>query len=180
MKWEPVSVSKRDGTCSYLACEKSTLCQENHCSLVLYSPQIDLSDNTLSYTKNEAASSPNITPGEFSGGCGSPDVVNKEVIPMSHANSWWLTLPQVYNLSACVLSIKTRALPGSSSFYVWCCLFCESGWYEGFVFASRLHIMLLFVLRSQWFGQLNVSLIEVAGFQLIKYHIFLFSHSFYM
>lgn len=140
----------------------------------------DLSDNTLSYTKNEAASSPNITPGEFSGGCGSPDVVNKEVIPMSHANSWWLTLPQVYNLSACVLSIKTRALPGSSSFYVWCCLFCESGWYEGFVFASRLHIMLLFVLRSQWFGQLNVSLIEVAGFQLIKYHIFLFSHSFYM
>lgn len=32
----------------------------------------DLSDSTLSYTETEAASSPNITPGEFSGGCVSP------------------------------------------------------------------------------------------------------------
>lgn len=32
----------------------------------------DLSDSTLSYTETEAASSPNITPGEFSGGCASP------------------------------------------------------------------------------------------------------------
>lgn len=30
----------------------------------------DLSDSTLSYTESEAASSPNITPGEFSGGSG--------------------------------------------------------------------------------------------------------------
>lgn len=29
----------------------------------------DLSDSTLSYTETEAASSPNITPGEFSGTC---------------------------------------------------------------------------------------------------------------
>lgn len=34
----------------------------------------DLSDSTLSYTETEAASSPNITPGEFSGGCASPTV----------------------------------------------------------------------------------------------------------
>lgn len=43
----------------------------------------DLSDSTLSYTETEAASSPNITPGEFSGGCVSPTVCqspNKEFI----------------------------------------------------------------------------------------------------
>lgn len=34
----------------------------------------DLSDSTLSYTETEAASSSNVTPGEFSGGCVSPTV----------------------------------------------------------------------------------------------------------
>lgn len=34
----------------------------------------DLSDSTLSYTETEAASSSNITPGEFSGGCVSPTI----------------------------------------------------------------------------------------------------------
>lgn len=34
----------------------------------------DLSDSTLSYTETEAASSPNITPGEFSGGWNPPTV----------------------------------------------------------------------------------------------------------
>lgn len=34
----------------------------------------DLSDSTLSYTETEAASSSNVTPGEFSGGCVPPIV----------------------------------------------------------------------------------------------------------
>lgn len=34
----------------------------------------DLSDSTLSYTETEAASSSNVTPGEFSGGCVPPVV----------------------------------------------------------------------------------------------------------
>lgn len=39
----------------------------------------DLSDSTLSYTETEAASSPNITPGEFSGGCVSSTAVSLQI-----------------------------------------------------------------------------------------------------
>lgn len=42
--------------------------------LISLSFPTDLSDSTLSYTETEAASSPNITPGEFSGGFVSPIV----------------------------------------------------------------------------------------------------------
>ncbi|TWW75742.1 Mothers against decapentaplegic -like protein 6 [Takifugu flavidus] len=45
----------------------------------------DLSDSTLSYTETEAASSPNITPGEFSGQAGSPRIGSLATQP-GHVN----------------------------------------------------------------------------------------------
>lgn len=47
-------------------------------NFLFYSPT-DLSDSTLSYTETEAASSPNITPGEFSGGCVFTTVVSLQI-----------------------------------------------------------------------------------------------------
>lgn len=81
-----------------------TISYRSHCHRLEISELIsvlfpaDLSDSTLSYTETEAASSSNVTPGEFSGGCVSPTVVitdSEEVVPELKQGPQFLRKPSI-------------------------------------------------------------------------------------